>query len=209
VALHQQTVHRPLHAIGTGDWRRGLPVLRNSTVLLRGLRRSDAASLLEHLGVPEVQEFLAPAPPDLKGFERFVRWTRLERTRGRHICFGVIPAGQSVPVGILQLWPVQSDFHVAEWGFALGPRYWGTGVFEASARLLLDFAFDTIGTHRMEARAAVGNVRGNGALRKMGATPEAQLRKCLRRGGEYLDHVMWTILAEEWLGQRHAFRPLP
>ena len=37
---------------------------------------------------------------------------------------------------------------------------------------MLDFAFETVGVHRLEARSAVANGRGNGALRKMGAVQE-------------------------------------
>ncbi|MDE3153994.1 MAG: GNAT family N-acetyltransferase, partial [Acidobacteriota bacterium] len=52
--------------------------------------------------------------------------------------------------------------------------------------------------HRLEARAAVRNGRGNGALRKLGAVQEGVLRRSFLRHGEYLDQVLWTILADEW-----------
>ncbi len=64
--------------------------------------------------------------------------------------------------------------------------------------MFVDFAFDVIGTHRLEARAAVANGRGNGALRKVGALQEGILRKSFLRNGEYLDQTLWTILDEDW-----------
>jgi RimJ/RimL family protein N-acetyltransferase len=45
-------------------------------------------------------------------------------------------------------------------------------VFVDGAKMVVDFAFDVVGTHRLEARAAVANGRGNGALRKVGALQE-------------------------------------
>jgi RimJ/RimL family protein N-acetyltransferase len=48
--------------------------------------------------------------------------------------------------------------------------------------------------HRLEARAAVQNGRGNGALRKLGALQEGILRRSFLRNGQYLDQVLWTIL---------------
>ena len=62
----------------------------------------------------------------------------------------------------------------------------------------MDFSFETIGVHRLEARAAVQNGRGNGALRKVGAVQEGVLRKSFLRDGEYLDQVLWTIVDEDW-----------
>ena len=63
---------------------------------------------------------------------------------------------------------------------------------------MINFAFDAVGVHRLEARAAVRNGRGNGALRKMGAVQEGVLRKSFLKDGEYLDQALWTILDEDW-----------
>jgi RimJ/RimL family protein N-acetyltransferase len=101
-------------------------------------------------------------------------------------------------VGLFQLRSLEPDFGTAEWGFALASEFWGTGMFTDGARLVLEFAFDVIGSHRLEARAAIKNGRGGGALQKLGAVREGVLRKSLLRNGEYLDQCVWTILAEEW-----------
>ena len=68
-----------------------------------------------------------------------------------------------------------------------------------SARLVLDFSFRHLGVHRLEARAAVQNGRGNGALRKLGAVPEGTLRQSLPRNGAFLDQILWSILSDDWL----------
>ena len=75
-------------------------------------------------------------------------------------------------------------------------------MFQEGAELVLDFAFDTIGVHRLEARAAVQNGRGNGALRKMGAVQEGVLRKSFLKNGEYLDQVLYAMLDDDWRGSR-------
>jgi RimJ/RimL family protein N-acetyltransferase len=42
------------------------------------------------------------------------------------------------------------------------------------------------------------NGRANGALRKLGAVQEGVLRRSVRRGGEYVDQVLWSLLKEDW-----------
>jgi RimJ/RimL family protein N-acetyltransferase len=74
----------------------------------------------------------------------------------------------------------------------------GRRAFMDGAKMVVDFAFDVIGAHRLEARAAVANGRGNGALRKVGAVQEGVLRKSFLRNGEYLDQTLWTILDDDW-----------
>ncbi len=64
--------------------------------------------------------------------------------------------------------------------------------------MMMNFAFGEFGVHRPEARAAIRNGCGNGALRKLGAVQEGLLRKSFLKDGEYLDQALWTILDEHW-----------
>ena len=189
------------------DWRQKLPVLTGKGVTLRELRLSDAPVLLAMLSTEEVARFISPPPTSVEGFERFIAWTHSERAAGRYICFGVVPEGMDVAVGLFQVRQSVPDFESAEWGFAIGSPYWGTGLFTAGAELVLDFSFDVIGVHRLEARAAVQNGRGNGALRKIGALQEGVLRRSFLRNGAYLDQVLWAILATDRPSLRSAGSP--
>lgn len=180
------------------DWRGGLPVLTGSMVTLRELELSDAPALHASLTTEEVTRFISPPPTTVEGFERFIAWTHRQRLAGQYVCFAVVPRNSDTAVGLFQIRSLERDFGTAEWGFALASEFWGTGVFVDGAKLAIDFAFTAIGSHRLEARAATANGRGNGALRKLGATREGILRKSFLRNGEYLDQSLWTILADEW-----------
>lgn len=182
------------------DWRRRLPVLTDQSVTLRELRVTDAEALFEQLSGEVVARHIAIPPASADAFRRFIRWTQAQRRRGRHICFGVVPAGQRTVVGLLQFWPIDPGLSTAEWGFVIGDAYWGTGLFPRAAHLLLKFAFDVVGVQRLEARSVSTNRRGNGVLRKLGATREGTLRQGFRRDGHCTDQIMWSILADDWRG---------
>ena len=182
----------------TSNWQQALPVLTGTHGTLRELRTADAPSLLAMLTTEEVARFISPPPTTVDGFERFIAWTHRERAAGRYICFAVVPVGLETAVGIFQIRQLEPGFDTAEWGFAIGSPFWGTGLFADAARLTVDFAFDAVGVHRLEARAATANGRGNGALAKIGAVREAVLRRSFLRRGEYLDQVLWSILRDDW-----------
>jgi ribosomal-protein-serine acetyltransferase len=61
--------------------------------------------------------------------------------------------------------------------------------------------------HRLEARAAVKNGRGNGALQKLGAVKEGVLRKSFFRNGQYLDQILWSIIQEDWFESKAVWGP--
>lgn len=182
----------------TSDWRQALPVLTAGSVTLRDLERGDALSLLDMLSTEEVARFISPPPTTVEGFERFIEWTHKEREAGRYACFAVVPDGLTRAVGIFQVRALEPGFVTAEWGFAIGSPFWGTGVFINAARSTVEFAFETLGVHRLEARAAVENGRGNGALAKIGAVKEGVLRRSFLRNGKYLDQALWSIVREDW-----------
>jgi RimJ/RimL family protein N-acetyltransferase len=191
-------------AATTTDWRQSLPVLTGSLVTLRELWLSDAPSLLALLATDDVSRFISPPPTTVDRLERFISWTHRERAAGNYICFGVVPQGTDSVVGIFQVRRLEPSFGVAEWGFVLGSAYWGTGMFVDSAMLVVEFAFAVVGAYRLEARAAVCNGRGNGALCKLGAVREGLLRRSWRRNGGYFDQVLWSIGRDSWRSSRDA-----
>jgi ribosomal-protein-alanine N-acetyltransferase len=188
---------RPEAVVST-DWTGGLPALRGSGITLRELRLSDAPALLALLTSEEVTRFISPPPTTLEGFERFIVWTERERQAGRHLCFAVVPDGYDTAVGLFQVRQLDPTFQTAEWGFAIAPEFWGRGLFTSGAALVVEFAFEVVGARRLEARSAVQNGRGNGALRKIGAVQEGILRKSFLRGGKLYDQALWAIVDEDW-----------
>jgi len=181
-----------------------LPTLHGRQVVLRELRASDAASLFSLLTTEEVARFLSPPPATVDGFEKFIAWTLRQRIAGMYACFAVTLRGCDTAIGIFQVRDLGIGFENAEWGFAIGSAFWGTGVFREGAELVLEFAFETLGVHRLEARAAAINGRGNGALQKVGAVQECVLRKSLLRDGRYLDQVLYAVIAVDWRRSRET-----
>lgn len=184
-------------------WRTGLPLLVGAHVMLRDLRLPDAPSLYALLATEDIRRFISPPPDDIEGFERFIAWAHGERVAGKYLCFAVVPLGGDVAVGLFQVRRLGITFHTAEWGFALGKRFWGSGLFVEAARLVTEFAFESVGIQRLEARASVDNGRGNGALAKIGAQRESVLRKSFMRNGRYVDQFLWAILAPDAEMSRH------
>ena len=202
---------RPAHSdqVISTDWRSGLPVLKGDRVVLRDLRASDAASLFALLTTEEVARFISPPPTTVEGFEKFIAWAHRQRQAGQYMCFAVTVKGFDTAIGIFQVRNLSSGLDTAEWGFAIGSPFWGTGVFEDGANLVLEFAFDTVGVRRLEARAAVQNGRGHGALLKVGAVQEAVLRQSFAKDGRRLDQVLFTILDRDWRAADEALKEVP
>jgi RimJ/RimL family protein N-acetyltransferase len=209
--LEVREVQRTAPALHTGmgdtlaTWRDRLPTLVGQRVTLRELRPSDAPALFAALTTEQVTRFISPPPSTVEGFEKFIAWTHRQRAAGEYVCFAVVPRSGDRAIGIFQVRALDPAFGTAEWGFAIASEFWGSGAFVDGAAQVLAFVFDVVGVHRLEARAALRNGRGNSALRKLGALQECVLRRSFLRNGEYHDQALWTLLADEW--REAAFHP--
>lgn len=189
------------------DWQFGLPTIKGEKVTLRELRESDAQALLVMLTSEEVAEFVSPLPRTVEGFQGFISEVQNERLAGNSFCYGIVPDGYDDAMGLFQVRQIEPGFGSAEWGFALGSPFWGSGAFLDGARAVIDFSFNVVGVHRLEARSIASNARGNAALRKVGAMQEGILRRSFERNGRFFDQVLWSILRDDWCQSKAVWGP--
>jgi ribosomal-protein-alanine N-acetyltransferase len=189
--------------VGHG-WRARLPVLRGASVELRELRASDASSLCALLSAEEVRRFVAAPPSSAEGFRRFIDRMHEHQMAGTAICYGVTMRGDDTAIGVFQVRETEPGFSTAEWGFAIGSPFWGTGVFREAAELVMAFAFEQLRVHRLEARAVSDNGRGNRSLQKLGAVAEGILRRSFCQNGIYFDQTLYAIVEDDWRASRRS-----
>ena len=79
-------------------------------------------------------------------------------------------------------------------GYWVGAPYARKGVMSEAVQLLLNFSFDTLGLHRIEAACLPSNGPSRGLLEKSGFVQEGLARKFLRIDGMWQDHVCYAIL---------------
>jgi [ribosomal protein S5]-alanine N-acetyltransferase len=83
-------------------------------------------------------------------------------------------------------------------GYWIGGRYARHGYMLEALRLALEFSFDRLRLHRVEAACLPTNAPSRGLLVKAGFREEGYARKYLCIDGIWQDHVLFAILHEEW-----------
>jgi RimJ/RimL family protein N-acetyltransferase len=182
------------------DWRKDLPALTTKLVTLREPVAQDLGPLVELLSIVDASRFGLVEVSEL-AVRAFIEKAHADRAAGFAATWVISPGMSRTVSGLSQVRQLDPTFETAEWEMTLAPSARGSGAFVEAARLIGSFAFRVLGAYRLEARALLQNGRANGALRKLGAAQEGILRQSLRRDGEYLDQVLWSILKEDW-GER-------
>lgn len=89
-----------------------------------------------------------------------------------------------------------------EVGCWLEPAAAGRGLITRAMRVLIDWAVDVRGMHRVEWHAASGNRPSINVARRLGMTQDGVLRESHAHRGTRHDIEIWSVLAPEW----HAAR---
>jgi RimJ/RimL family protein N-acetyltransferase len=179
-------------------WRNELPVLAGRTVTLREPAFHDLTSIVELVSTFDATHFGLDEPISEPGLRDFIARATSDRAAGLAFTYVITLTATHTVVGLAQVRQLDPAFEAAEWECTLAPSVRGTATFLEAVRLLGSFAFGSVGVHRLEARVLVQNGRANGAMRKLGAVQEGVLRRSARRGGEYVDQVLWSLLKEDW-----------
>ncbi|SIR02049.1 Protein N-acetyltransferase, RimJ/RimL family [Haladaptatus litoreus] len=100
------------------------------------------------------------------------------------------------PIGEASLFDIERDHGtIAYW---LDADYRGNGYATEAVSLLLDYAFDTRGLHRVVAKIGDFNDGSQALIERLGFTQEGRLRDHLFSQGKYRDVFFYGLLRDEW-----------
>ncbi len=83
-------------------------------------------------------------------------------------------------------------------GYALGVDYRGQGYATEAARGLVGYGFATLNLHRIYADTESDNLAAWHVMERLGMRREGYFREAIFRDGEWLDILIYGILAAEW-----------
>ncbi len=88
----------------------------------------------------------------------------------------------------------------ASLGYWIGEAFARQGYMSAVLPLVLDFAFDRLRLHRVEAACLPSNLPSRRLLMRTGFQQEGYARRYLCIDGKWQDHLLFAILREDWGG---------
>lgn len=179
------------------------PRLKHGRVYLRPARQSDWrawASLRS-----ESRDFLVPWEPSWSSdalsraaFRRRLRSHEAEWQRGTGYSFLMFRSDDDALIGGVTLSNVRRGVaQGASLGYWVGEPFARQGYMTEGLRAVLDFAFDRLALHRIEAACLPGNRASQGLLLKAGFKEEGYSRQYLRINGRWQDHRLFAVLQDD------------
>ncbi|MDQ8702805.1 GNAT family protein [Streptomyces sp. LHD-70] len=134
---------------------------------------------------------------DMESSRAYLRaYAEKTATDSGRICGIRLADGTLVGAVILRTMDVAQG--VAEAGCWLEPAAAGRGLVTRAVRLLIDWAIEERGIHRVEWWVASANAPSIAVARRLGMTRDGVLRESYLYRGERHDMEIWSVLAPEW-----------
>ncbi|GHF47269.1 N-acetyltransferase [Streptomyces mashuensis] len=139
---------------------------------------------------------------DLEGSRAFLQAYAEKAAADTGRLYGIRTAADGTLVGAFLLRRLDVTQGVAEAGCWLEPAAVGRGLVTRAARVVIDWAVEQRGIHRVEWWVASGNEPSIAVARRLGMTKDGVLRQSHLHRGKRYDEEIWSVLAPEWRAAR-------
>ncbi len=177
----------------------GIPTLHTARLMLRELRQSDAEAVFTIFSDPETVLYWGhDLLTDKSQAEEVVR-TNLECiAAGNCYHWAIEHAATAEVIGTCTLFHIDVNNRRAELGYVLKRDFWRRGLMTEALIAVIEFSFDTLDLHRLEADTDPNNAASNALLEKFGFVREGFFRERWFVRGLWLDSDMWGLLKSEY-----------
>jgi [ribosomal protein S5]-alanine N-acetyltransferase len=176
-------------------------LLQTKRLRINDIALTDIASIHVLHSLPETDEFNTLGIPDaIEVTEKLVReWVMAQTQNPRTTyVFAVTIKATRTFIGLIALNIGKSHYKTAEVWFKIHKDFWNKGYTTEAVIQLLDFGFNNLHLHRIEAGCATENLASIKVLEKIGMKREGMKRKKLPIRGEWKDNYFYAILEEDY-----------
>ena len=183
-----------------------MPRCQGEHITLREYRADDLSAIHAWVNDPETVRYLSSRywmPQSMSDTSDFLNHAMQAGTNGAYFVIAEPETGEYL--GQIDLFSINWRMRSGEMAIVVAKEAKrGRGTGTEAVRLMLAFAFGTLGLERVELEVATGNQRAMRCYEKAGFRLEGVKRHAFMVDGQYADLAVMAVLAEEWRAARQG-----
>lgn len=172
------------------------PEIKTQRLLLRRLNEGDAAAMLFLRSDEAVMHYICREK--MKTTEEAVAFIRKINTaidNNENIIWAIaLQDNPGTLIGTITFWHIYKEHYRAETGYMLHPAYWNKGFMKESLLAIIDYGFNVMKLHSIEARIHPDNLVSGRLLEKTGFTKDAYFKEDFYYNGQFLDTIVYSLV---------------
>lgn len=180
------------------------PTLETDRLVLRPFVADDAFDVERLAGMREIADTTLniPHPYPHGGAAAWIGTHQTAWNDGTNATFAIINKESGKLVGVISLM-IKPEHRRAELGYWIAVDSWNAGYATEASRCVIDFGFEQLKLHRIEARHFLRNPASGRVMKKLGMQQEGVERDWALKWDRFESLAVYSILEPEWRATRH------
>ena len=171
------------------------PNLITEKLSLRLLTPRDTDELFKLRSDERVNRFLTRHPSrTIEDAGVFINKINRSIRNNESIYWAITLKSDNKLIGTICLWNIQPDNYRAEIGYELNPDFWGKGIMKEAIPKVIQYGFETLKLHSLEADLDPGNSQSVKLLEKNGFIREGHFKESTFFNGKFSDRSVYSLL---------------
>jgi ribosomal-protein-alanine N-acetyltransferase len=169
--------------------------LETERLSLRRINANDVEEIKELRGNPETMKFI-PRPlitNDEQALE-YINMLDEKLENNEAINWAITLKGDTKHIGNIGLFRIQPENYRCEIGYMILPEFHGNGIIPEAIKAVLEYSFDVLQFHSIEAVIDPDNIASEKVLQKNGFVKEAHILENEYYDGRFWDTVIYSLL---------------
>lgn len=171
------------------------PCLESDRLLFREFSLMDSNDLFQIRSDDDVMRFMdtykLESVTDAENFIKSINESFNDKTG---INWAIIEKQSGIFIGYFGFWRIIHQHCRAEIGYALKPKFWNKGYMAETMKTMIEFGFDKLKIHSIEANVNPDNTSSIKLLEKTGFSKEAIFKENYLFNGKYIDSIIYSLL---------------
>ncbi|WP_439554515.1 GNAT family N-acetyltransferase [Flavobacterium macrobrachii] len=173
--------------------------LETERLLLRQLDNKDVNEVLELRGNPETMKFIPrPLAKNTDDALEHIKMINDKIDENVGINWAITIKGSDKMIGLLGHYRIQPENHRAEIGYMILPQYNGKGYVTEAVKAVMEYGFNQMNLHSIEAVIDPENIASERVLQKNGFVKEAHILENELYEGKFWDTVIYSMLKRNY-----------
>lgn len=171
------------------------PVLETPRLWLRSILPEDAHTMMFLRSDDNVMKFVnRPKPRSVDEVLELIEKIRNNAAKNEAIAWAITWKDDPRMIGMIGFHYIYPEHHRAEIGYMLHPDHWNKGVVSEAVTAAIDYGFNTMKLHSIEANVAPEHGASIRVLKKHGFEKEALFKENFLYEGRFLDSEIYSLL---------------
>jgi ribosomal-protein-alanine N-acetyltransferase len=171
------------------------PIIETERLILRRKILADAPDFFIMRSNAEAMKYICkPLHTSVKDSETMILRINEMINCNDGIAWAITLKNQPNLIGSISFHRIEKEHYRAEIGYMLLPTYWKQGFISEAIKAIIDFGFNELKFHSIEAHIDPRNIGSEKTLQKFDFVKEAHFKENYFYNGQFLDTAVYSLL---------------